>query len=558
MRPRSCNMAVGGTVRQERARERADGGSVGRSIASMTSTGWLRGRVAGIAISTTVIAALVAALWPLRLDLGLTNVALVLLLVAVASAALWGWLVGLFATVLSNLAFNFFFVPPLYRLQVQRPENALALLLFLFVAAITAALLARWRRSAFAAERSARETRTLLALNRSARSRPLDEIPALICAWIVRDFAVSGCAIYRLAGDQLLPLAHAGTGDAALTPGESIAAHSVARHGAAVALPAGDAAEHPPDEASADAPAELFVPLAVEGETVGVLRLTVSAGGLPEEQAALIEGFVDEAAAALHRSALNDVARTAAAARESDRLKSVLLASVSHDLRTPLTAIKTAAANLLSTDVAWSDAAREEFLQAIDREVDRLNRLVADLLDLSRIEGGALRLDRDWNDLDELLREAVYRVERTAGKRRIAIKHAAPLPLLRFDYMQIDRVVANLLDNALKYSPPGSRIAISTRSADGNVDVAVADSGPGVSRAERERIFSPFYRERRSERLVAGSGLGLAISRGIVEAHGGRIWVEDGPGATFHFTLPLEAAPPETQPAATHPVEAAR
>jgi two-component system sensor histidine kinase KdpD len=531
---------------------------VRRIEAPRTWTRRFQGRATGSAISSIAIAALVAALRPVRLDLGLTNVALALLLVAVASAALWGWVVGLFATLLSNLAFDFFFVPPLYRLQVQRPENVLALVLFLLVSAITAALLARWRRSAFAAERGARETSTLLALNRSSRSRPLDEIPALICAWIVRDFAVRGCSIYRLVGGSLPPIAHAGAGDAALTPGESIAAHSAARHGSPVTLGSPTPDEGDETNPSADAPAWLFLPLAVEGETVGIVRLLLAGGALPDEQTALLEGFVDEAAAALHRAALNDVARTAGAARESDRLKSVLLASVSHDLRTPLTAIKAAAANLLSRDVAWSDGARDEFLQAIDREADRLNRMVADLLDISRIEGGALRLERDWNDLEELLREAVYRVERAAGKRRIAIRHAAPLPLLRFDYMQIDRVVANLIDNALKYSPPGSRILISTRVSDGSVDVAISDSGPGVARAARERIFSPFYREKRSERDAPGSGLGLAISRGIVEAHGGRIWVDDGPGATFHFTLPVEAAPPEADATAAPPFEAVR
>ena len=503
----------------------------------------LRANAPGAAASSVAVALAVAVLRPLRLDLGLINIALLLLLVAVICAARGGWAVGIYATLLSNLAFNFFFVPPLYRLQVQRPENALALLLFLLVAAITAALLARRQRSALDAERSARETKTLLALNRSARSHPLDEIPALICAWIVRDFAVSHCAIYRLDADDLTPLATAPGPPTALEPGERIAARSAVRDRVAVTLP--DEPLEPAEEAEANttAPARRLIPLTVEGECVGLLRLHLPRGAVADADLPLLEGFVDEAAAALHRGSLITAARSAEAARESDRLKSVLLASVSHDLRTPLTAIKAAAANLLSTDVEWSAAAREEFLQAIDRESDRLSRLVGNLLDLSRIEGGALRLDRDWNDLDELLREAVYRSERAAPNRRVTLTHRAPLPLLRFDYMQVDRVLANLLDNALKYSPPGSRISVETRLTDDAVIVVVRDSGPGVPSAERERIFAPFYRTDRAERQTTGSGLGLAISRGVVEAHGGRIWVEDGPGAAFSFTLPLEAAP---------------
>ena len=160
-----------------------------------------------------------------------------------------------------------------------------------------------------------------------------------------------------------------------------------------------------------------YQPLAIEGTPIGVLRIRTGGSPLREDQERLLEAFAGEAAAALQRATLAASAQAAALLQESDRLKSDLLSSVSHDLRTPLTSIKTSVANLMSNEVQWSDAARQEFLGAIDRETDRLTRLVANLVDVSRIEAGALRLDLDWNDLDELLRNAVYRMERSLPDR---------------------------------------------------------------------------------------------------------------------------------------------
>jgi two-component system sensor histidine kinase KdpD len=225
---------------------------------------------------------------------------------------------------------------------------------------------------------------------------------------------------------------------------------------------------------------------------------------------------------------------------ESDALKSALLAAVSHDLRTPLASIKAAATSLLDDSVRWDDAARRDFLEAIDEETDRLTLMVGNLLDLSRIEGGALRPDKEWYDVAELVADAAGRVATRAVDHQLTTAVEPGLPLARFDYVEIVQVLLNLVENALKYTPPGTRITISVRRLRDAIEVAVSDTGPGIPPNQLPRLFDKFYRADPSGR-IPGSGIGLAIARGLVEAHGGRIWVESrvGEGTTFRFTLPL-------------------
>ncbi|HEY8837544.1 MAG TPA: ATP-binding protein [Dehalococcoidia bacterium] len=528
--------------------------------------GWRRW-VLGCTASTLMVAITVALLRPFRSDLGLLNVALLLLLLSVVGAASGGWVIGLYTSVLSNLAFNFFFVPPLYRLGVQSPDNALALGVFLLVTAITAALLAQRRDSAtearlraaeaqrllalseqnaLEAERRARETETLLELSRTIANQPLEGIPAAISEAIVRDFPVSACTLYRLEGGELVPLAHAGEGDRVLSRSET----SVALQAVAAGGPIGVSAPAPTDASGSRVGAprrqvrsdQFLLSLKVENVAVGVLRIRTAGTPLTGDQGRLLEAFCANAAASLRRASLTAAAQSAAVLAESNRLKSALLASVSHDLRTPLTAIKASVANLMASDVEWSEAARQEFLGAIDGETDRLSRLVGDLLDVSRIEAGALRLDLDWNDLGELLSRAVYRFEQMAPERAVNLVVAEPLPVLRFDYVQVDRVVANLLDNADKYSPPGTPVELRARVENDRVSVSVRDQGSGVPREDRRRVFEPFYRSQQRSTSAGGTGLGLAISRGIVTAHGGHIRVDGDHGAVFTFTLPRDTA----------------
>jgi two-component system, OmpR family, sensor histidine kinase KdpD len=247
---------------------------------------------------------------------------------------------------------------------------------------------------------------------------------------------------------------------------------------------------------------------------------------------------------------LSEEAAQAVALARSDELKSALLAAVSHELRTPLASIKAAATSLLDDSVAWDAQTRLDFLTAIDEETDRLTLMVSNLLDLSRIEGGALRPQKDWYDIDEVIADVQRRLATRTASHPLTVTVEPDLPPLRFDYVQIAQVLINLLENAVKYTPAGTPIAVTARRVPGAIEVSVHDHGPGIPPEHQLRLFDKFYRAP-SAQAASGSGIGLAISKGLVEAHGGRIGVESEPGSgtTFRFTLPLPpSAPAVPQP----------
>jgi two-component system sensor histidine kinase KdpD len=250
----------------------------------------------------------------------------------------------------------------------------------------------------------------------------------------------------------------------------------------------------------------------------------------------------------VERALLAQTATRAQVLEQSDRLKSALLSSVSHDFRSPLAAIEAAATSLQGEEVAWSDADRADFLTTIIEEAERLNHLVANLLDMSKIEAGILRSQRDWYPIEEVIGTVARRLRRRHGSPPLSVHLAEGLPLVPLDFLQIDRVLTNLIDNSQRYAPPGSPVQI-TAQVDGAVlEVCVENRGPHIAPEDLERIFHPFYRLSRGDR-AQGAGLGLSICKGIVEAHGGRIWAENlaQGGVAFRFTLPLTldgAGPP--------------
>jgi K+-sensing histidine kinase KdpD len=232
------------------------------------------------------------------------------------------------------------------------------------------------------------------------------------------------------------------------------------------------------------------------------------------------------------------------ALQRTDALRLALLSSVSHDLRTPLSTIKTAITSLGEVDVQWDEEARHGFTTAIERETDRLSSLVENLLDMSRIEAGLLQPEKVWYPLDELVLDVLNRMDSLLQGRKVQTCFPASLPPVELDYVMIDQVLTNLLENALRYTPEGSPIEVNIQQQGKEVVVSVADHGPGIAEAEREQIFDKFYRvhgKTTTSGAVRGTGLGLAICRGLVEAHGGKIWVEEskGGGAEFRFMLPL-------------------
>jgi two-component system sensor histidine kinase KdpD len=267
---------------------------------------------------------------------------------------------------------------------------------------------------------------------------------------------------------------------------------------------------------------------------------------LSSADARLLDTAADQIGAAVERDRLRVEATEAEVLRRTDELKSALLDAVSHDLRTPLAGIIASAGSIRQTDVDWTPAERAEFAATIEEEAERLNRIVGNLLDLSRIQGGALKPARAWHDPAVLLRDSAERLRSSARAHRLEVDVPDDLAPTYLDPVEIDQVVANLLENALKHTPHGSTVRLIARDADGRLEVAVEDNGPGLPPAAFPRLFDPFYRAGRPD-LVPGTGLGLAVARGLVEAHGGRIRAENRPGggARFAFSIPSPERPPE-------------
>jgi two-component system sensor histidine kinase KdpD len=292
----------------------------------------------------------------------------------------------------------------------------------------------------------------------------------------------------------------------------------------------------------------MAVPLAGGGAILGVLLVAAcGARTLTDDDLGLFTAIGQQLGLALRNERLVRAASEMEALRKADRLKSEFVATVSHDLRTPLTAIRASVESLLDHGDAHPIPQQEHLLHNIAGQAGRLGRMVDQLLDLSQIEAGGLRLDRDWIELPALIADAVAGVAGLDGTRQIEQKLPANVPLLFVDYDRLLEVLYNLLENACKYTPPGSPITIEVARAGSTVLIEVADRGRGIPAAEHEAVFHRFYRLDGDGRApVRGSGLGLAICRGIVEAHGGRIWVEDRPGGgcVFRIALPLPVEHP--------------
>ena len=259
----------------------------------------------------------------------------------------------------------------------------------------------------------------------------------------------------------------------------------------------------------------------------------------------LLEAFAGQTALALERTRLAEQTERAQVEIEAERLRTALLSSLSHDLRTPLGAITGAATTLLDQGGALAPDARHDLLETVLGEARRMNRLIGNLLDMVRLETGALEPQREWQSLEEPVAGALIRLADVLKDRRVEVTLPPDLPLVPVDAVLMEQVFVNLLENAAKYTPTGSAIEVAAARRDGEVVVEVADRGPGIPAGEEERIFEKFYRAPGSAG-AGGVGLGLTICRGIVTAHGGRMWAarRPGGGAVFRFSLPLGAGPP--------------
>jgi len=280
---------------------------------------------------------------------------------------------------------------------------------------------------------------------------------------------------------------------------------------------------------------------------VGTIALARSEGAsvFTSSETRLLAAVAAQLGQAVERDRLRAEATETEVLRRTDELKTALLNAVSHDLRTPLASIIASAGSLRQSDVTWTEQERGEFAETIEQEAHRLNQIVGNLLDLSRMQSGSLLPEKGWYDLSALVDDVLGRLRHRTTEHRIQVEVPEDLPPVPLDYVEIDQVLSNLVENAVKYTRPGTEVRIAARQVDGHVEVEVADRGPGVPTAALAHIFDPFFRADGTGPRPKGTGLGLAVAKRLVEAHGGQIWAEncrDG-GARFVFTLPLEQGP---------------
>jgi two-component system sensor histidine kinase KdpD len=290
-----------------------------------------------------------------------------------------------------------------------------------------------------------------------------------------------------------------------------------------------------------------LVPVHVGDRRVGALVLVGTSEQFDPSDDRLVSAAAAQIGLAHERARLRQEATEAEILRRTDELRAALLNAVSHDLRTPLATIMASAGSLRQQDVAWTEEERQGFAQAIEEEAEHLNHLVGNLLDLSRIEGGSLKPQMTWQDLDTVIEDTIDRLRPVTRQHHLRIEVPRGLAPVWFDPVEIGEVIYNLIENATKYAPPDTELNLSVARADTQISISVEDRGPGIPAAALPHLFDPFYRVTDSRPRPQGLGLGLAIVRGLVEAHGGRVWAENRPGggARFTFTLPVSAAPAE-------------
>lgn len=449
-------------------------------------------RTVGLLAAIAVTALITGLIFPVKTIAPPISAGILYLLGVLLVASFWGARLGIFTALLSGLAFNFFHIPPTGRFTIAKQQDGVAFLTFLLVAIAVSAIADQARRRTEEAEQrrleadlSAEAARLLLG------GRDVEEsLPSVT---------------HRLASVLELP-------------------------SAAIELSA-----VPSDERRA------AFPLRQDGKQIGTLLLP---RGITQQTASRVEtrivpAFETLLAAALHREQLLSEVVESQAIRRSDEMKTALLRTISHDLRSPLTAISTAGEALGSSSLDQED--REALSAAVTTEAARLSTLVSQLLDLSRLQAGAAEPRRDWCSVEEIVREAIAQLD--APPEKFEVHFDRGMPFVRADAAQLERAFANLLANSLRHSE-GAAVTVQVRETSGRIVVRVSNHGPGIPAAQLERIFEPFYRGD-TRRPHSGSGLGLAIVKGFVEANGGSVHAESlpGQGATFVVDLPVERSP---------------
>lgn len=496
-------------------------------------------RIKPYLVSTLYVAGALAISGALNSFLDVRNLGLVFLMAVLASAITSGLWPALYACFASALAFNFFFLEPRHTLTISDPESVVALVIFLIVAVTASNLAARLHRQAAAARQRARMTENLYQFSRKlAGTGTLDDV-----LWAT---AYQIAAMLRLRVVVLMPDGDTLAVKVGYPPDDTLvdADIAAARWAWEHEQPAGRGAYTLPGAK------RLYMPLRTGRTPIGVIGLDNDKPGpllTPEEQR-LFDALADQAAVAIERIQLVADVERARLAAEADRLRTALLSSISHDLKTPLAGILGAAGTLKDYDTALPDADRAELVSTIIEESERLHRFIGNLLDMTRLESGAMQPNASLHFPGDIIGTALRRAGRLLVRHTVEVALPPDLPMLRVDAVLFEQVIFNLLDNAAKYAPPASTIVIQGWKDGNHVLLRLVDEGPGIPPEDLERVFDSFYRVRKTDHVPAGTGLGLAICRGFVEAMGGTISATnraDRSGAIFTIRLPI---PPQTEP----------
>jgi two-component system sensor histidine kinase KdpD len=445
---------------------------------------------------------------------------------------------ALLAACVSAISWNFLFITPRLTFAISEAQDAIIFVLYFVIAILAGNMTARLRQQERLASHNAERTAALYALaHATATAVDLDDVLTSAVSQIGRVFDAE-VAILLANGDHLQQRAHPASTFQIDADGYELASSVfgyAGRSGQDVTVQPHGAAQ--------------YWPLRTPGRTVGVIGICLrQVTPLSHDQELLLGTFINQIALVIERALLDEAAEQARMLRESERLYAALLNSISHELRTPLATI-TGAAGLLQTQLTSDARVSIELARTIQTAAGRLNRLVANLLDMSRLDAGRLKLKLDWCDVGEVIGVAAQRVEECLIARPLNIDVPPDLPLVRMDFVLMEQVLVNLLDNACNYSPPGAPVTIEAGIVDSRLRIAVTDGGKGIPPEDLPRVFDKFYRVPGS--AAGGTGLGLSICRGLVEAHGGALLAENAPpaGARFVITLPVGAPPPPVQEA---------
>jgi len=469
----------------------------------------------------------------------LPNLSMIFLTAVLFCAVNYGVWSAILAAVLSFLSYNFFFIEPVYTLTVAEPHELFALLIFLLVAVLTGGLAGRVREQSDSSAQRVVSTQSLYDFSRKLSAiASLDDVLWVVVSHVAK--AVNGGGLVLLGKGEELELSAAQPPEDNLGPSEWAAARWSATRGESAGW----------RTATLPNAQFQFRPLRTSRGILGVIgiRPTDAKSDLSDETDRALAALIDQAAVAIERTQLVDEAARSEAAIESERLRGALLSSLSHDLRTPLSSIMGAVTSLRQLGEKMPPASRRDLLITIEEETARLSRFVSNLLDMTRLEAGAISAKRDLVDAGDTARNAVAHARVSFPTRRIEVAIAADLPLVRGDATLLEQVVFNLLDNADKYVPAGLPTQISVNARAGRVRIIVTDRGPGIPQAELERVFDKFHRVAPGDGRPAGTGLGLSICRGLISAMDGSIKAEspvgDGKGTRIVVKLPVADVAP--------------